>query len=299
MLRHHHASAVKPERVLILGASGFVARDLVRHLSEEKIEYRAIASSEIDLLLPQSVAQLQSAIHEGDAVIVTSGLTPDKGKDVGTLMKNLAMAQHLAAALETVPCAHLVYVSSDAVYDWREGLVRETSVRQPTDLYGLMHIAREQIMTFVAAKTKIPFCIFCPCAIYGAGDTHNSYGPNRFLRRAIEDRTITLFGRGEEIRDHIYIQDVSRLLALCVLHRSSGIINAASGNAVTFHDVASRIAKLASPEAKIEYVARGGPVTHRHFDVTQRIKAFPLFAPMPLKDGLAASFLQLTELRQG
>jgi UDP-glucose 4-epimerase len=299
MLRHHYANAVRPERVLILGASGFVARDLARHLSEEKIEYRAIASSEIDLLEPESVARLQSAIRAGDALVVTSGLTPDKGKDVGTLMKNLTMAQHLAAALETAPCAHLVYISSDAVYDWREDLIRETSVRQPTDLYGLMHVTREQILTFIAAKTKTPLCIFCPCAIYGAGDTHNSYGPNRFLRSAIEDRTITLFGRGEEIRDHIHIEDVSRLLALCLLHRSSGIINAVSGNAVTFRDVASRIAKLASPEAKIEYVARGGPVTHRHFDVTERIKAFPLFFPRALSDALASSFLQLTELRRG
>lgn len=287
MLQHHHATPTKPERVLILGASGFVARDLARNLSEEKIEYRAIASSEIDLLQPQSVKQLQSAIRAGDALVLTSGLTPDKGRDVGTLMKNLAMAQHLAAALETVPCDHLIYITSDAVYDWRENLIRETSVRQPTDLYGLMHIAREQILTFRAAEAKTPLCIFCPCAIYGARDTHNSYGPNRFLRGAIKDRKITLFGGGEEIRDHIYIADVSRLLALCLLHRSAGIINAASGEAVSFHEVAAKIAKLIGPEVKIACLPRRGPITHRHFDVTERIKAFPRFVPMPLDEGLA------------
>ena len=294
MLQHHHATPTIPERVLILGASGFVARDLARHLSQEEIEYRTIASSEIDLLQPQSVAQLQSAIGEGDVLVVASGLTPDKGKDVGTLMKNLAMVQHIAAALEAVPCAHLTYISSDAVYDWRDGLIRETSVRQPTDLYGLMHIAREQILTFAAAKTKIPLCIFCPCAIYGADDTHSSYGPNRFLRSAIKDRTITLFGRGEETRDHVYIQDVSRLLALCLLHRSAGIINAVSGKAVTFHEAASQIARLAGPDVKIECLPRGTPVTHRHFDVTERIRAFPSFSPTPLADGLTESFQRLT-----
>jgi UDP-glucose 4-epimerase len=295
MLQHHHATPTMPKRVLILGASGFVARDLARHLSQEKIAYRAIASSEVDLLQPQSVAQLQSAIGEGDALVLTSGLTPDKGKDVGTLMKNLTMVQHIAAALGAVPCAHFIYISSDAVYDSREGLIRETSVRQPSDLYGLMHIAREQILTFAAAKTKTPLCIFCPCAIYGAGDTHNSYGPNRFLRSAIRDRTITLFGRGEETRDHAYIQDVSRLLALCLLHRSAGILNAASGGATTFHEVALRIAKLAGPDIRIVFLPRSGPITHRHFDVTGRIKAFPSFAPTSLEDGLRESFQRLTE----
>jgi UDP-glucose 4-epimerase len=295
MLRHHHAAAIRPERVLILGASGFVARDLARQLSEEKIEYRSIGSTEIDLLQPQSVAQLQSAVRAGDSLVLTSGFTPEKGRDIGTLMKNLTMVQHLAAALERVPCSHVIYISSDAVYDWREGLLRETSVRQTTELYGLMHIAREQMLAFVTAKTKTPLCIFCPCAIYGVGDTHNSYGPNRFFRSALKDRKIALFGGGEEIRDHIYITDISRLLALCLLHRSSGIINAVSGIAVSFRDVAQRTAALVGSDVQIESLPRNGPITYRQYDVTERIKAFPSFAPIVLNDGLAEMFQLLTE----
>ncbi len=298
MLQHHHAAPTPPSRVVILGKSGFVARDLARHFTREKIPFRAIGSSEIDLLQPASVGQLLSILKDDDAVVVTSGLTPEKGKDIGTLMKNLRMVEHLAAALEARPCAHLIYISSDAVYDWREGLVRETSIRQASDLYGLSHIAREQMLTFAAAKSKIPLCLFSPCAIYGAGDTHNSYGPNRFFRTAMNDRAIALFGGGEETRDHIYIEDVTRLLDLCLRHRSAGLINAVSGHAVTFHEIASRIAKLTGPHVKIEPLPRGNPITHRHFDVTERIRAFPSFSPIPLEEALAATFLRLTELRE-
>lgn len=294
MLQHHHATPAKPQRVIILGASGFVARDLARQLSQDKIEHRAIGSGEIDLLHPQSVDQLRAAIREGDSIVVTSGLTPDKGKDVATLMKNLTMAQHLAAFLDTAPCSQVVYISSDAVYDWRESLIRESSTRQPTDLYSLMHVAREQILQSATAKTKTPLCVFCPCAIYGAGDTHNSYGPNRSLRTAIKDRKITLFGNGEETRDHVYIGDISRLLALCLTHRSAGILNAVSGETVSFFEVAQKIANLCGGDVKIECLPRGGPVTHRSFDVTGRIKAFPSFAPTTLDDGLAESFQRLT-----
>jgi UDP-glucose 4-epimerase len=298
MLEHHQTDREKPARVLILGAAGFVARDLTRHLSTQGIQNRAIGSGEIDLLKPESVGQLQATIRKDDALVITSAFTPEKGKDVATLMKNLAMMQHVATAIDTARPAHLIYISSDAVYDWRETLIRETSPRQAADLYGLMHVAREQMLTFAGAKANIPVCLFCPCAIYGAGDTHNSYGPNRFLRTAIRDRSITLFGDGEETRDHIYIQDVSRLLTLCLLHRTTGIINAASGNAVTFHGVARQIATLVGSDVRIEGRPRGGPVTHRHFDVTERIKAFPAFVPTPLADGLASSFLQLTEQEQ-
>ena len=47
MLEHNHPTPVKPQRVVILGASGFVARDLVRHLKGQQIDHRAIGSDEI------------------------------------------------------------------------------------------------------------------------------------------------------------------------------------------------------------------------------------------------------------
>ncbi|HEY2572417.1 MAG TPA: NAD(P)-dependent oxidoreductase [Verrucomicrobiaceae bacterium] len=279
---------------MILGASGFVARDLSRHLADQQIVHRAIGSGEIDLMQPASVELLRQAVGEHDALVITSGLTPDKGRDVGTLMKNLAMAQHIAAFLESSRCAHVIYISSDSVYDGRETLLRESSTTQPTDLYSLMHLAREHIISFAAAKSKAPLCIFRPCAIYGADDTHNSYGPNRFFRTALKDRKITLFGGGEETRDHVYIGDVCRLLALCLTHRSTGVINAASGTAAGFLEVAARIAKLCGPDVQVECLPRSSPVTHRPFDVTERIRAFPSFVPLTLEHGLSAMFQALT-----
>lgn len=293
-LHHHSLAPSKPERVVVLGASGFLARDLVRHLTTENVEHLAIGSGEIDLTQSQSVARLQSAIREGDALVICSGLTPEKGRDVATLMKNLAMAQHLAAFLEKARCSQIIYISSDAVYDGREVPIRETSPRQPSDLYSLMHIAREQIIAFAAAKTKTPLCIFCPVAVYGAGDTHNSYGPNRFFCTALKDRKISLFGNGEETRDHVYIEDVTRLLALCLLHRSEGTLNAASGAAITFRSLAEQIATLCGSDVQIECLSRSGPITHRHADVTARLQAFPAFVATALGQGLAETHRQLT-----
>src|SRR3546814_11446336 len=61
-----------------------------------------------------------------------------------------------------------------------------------------------------------------PTLIYGAEDTHNSYGPNRLRRMARKDARITLFGAGEETRDHISVDDVYRLILLTLRHRSEG-----------------------------------------------------------------------------
>jgi UDP-glucose 4-epimerase len=159
-----------------------------------------------------------------------------------------------------------------------------------------MHIAREQMLSLTLAKSQIPVCIFRPCGIYGAGDTHNAYGPTRFLRSAIKDHKIALFGNGEETRDHVYIQDVSELLRLCLVHRSAGIVNAVSGYAITFREVAAKICKLVRASVEIESLPRSGSITHRQFDVTERIRAFPDFVSTSLEEGLAATFRRLTTL---
>jgi nucleoside-diphosphate-sugar epimerase len=296
MLQNHHSSAIKPQRAVILGASGFVASNLARHFNEQQINHRVIGSKEIDLLKPQCVFELQSAIHDGDALVITSGLTPDKGRDIGTFMKNLKMAENLASFIECASLSQVIYISSDSVYNGDVLPIRESSTRQPRDLYSLMHIAREQIMKFATAKQKTPLCIFCPCAIYGAGDTHNSYGPNRFFRTALSERKITLFGNGEEVRDHVFIEDVVQLLNLCLQHRSEGIINAVSGTTVTFHELASKISDLCNQDVRVEHQARESQVAHREFDVSERTKAFPSFIPTPLDDGLAKTFLELNTI---
>jgi len=47
---------------------------------------------------------------------------------------------------------------------------------------------------------SIPLAILRPTLVYGAGDPHNGYGPNRFRRLASANQPIVLFGEGEERR---------------------------------------------------------------------------------------------------
>jgi len=295
MIKHHHSVPVNPKRVVILGASGFVARALADHLASASIETLSISSSRIDLFTQESVQQLGDVLRPEDALVITSALTPEKGKDVRTFMKNLSMVEHVAASLANAQCAQVVYISSDSVYDEGSSLVREDTPRNPNGLYGLMHVAREQMLQYALAK-KAPLCIVRPSAIYGAGDTHNSYGPNRSIRTALKEGKVALFGNGEEQRDHIYIKDVTRFLALCLLHKAEGAMNIVSGQAVSFYDLAQEIASLCGTPVRIECSPRMNPISHRHFDVTLRLRHFPQFKCTPLKQGLSET---INELRSG
>jgi len=278
---------VSPGRVVVIGASGFVGRDLVRHLGELGVPTLPLASRDLDLLRPESRDALRQTVRADDAVVLISALTPDRGRDIATLMRNLTMAENFCAALEASGCAHLTYVSSDAVYEDDANPVRETSCCNPSTFHGLMHLARERMLAYAAGKAKTPLLVLRPCAVYGPGDTHNSYGPNRFLRTARAEGKITLFGNGEEKRDHLYVRDLSRLTGLCLRHRAEGTLNVATGRAASFHDVAEEVARVVPGPVEVVGLPRTTPVTHRHFDVTATLQAFPQFRFTPLAEGLA------------
>lgn len=293
MIEHLNKEPVAPERVVIVGATGFVGKDLARELAAANINTLSLSSADIDLLNPDCVQQLQQEIQETDSVVIVSAITPDKGKDVATLMRNLQMGRHLSAFLESAKCSHVVYISSDAVYADDANPVREESCCDPSSFHGLMHLVRERMLIDAAQKGSLPLLLLRPTAIYGAGDTHNSYGPNRFLRTALKERLIKLFGEGEDKRDHLYIEDLSAITRRSLEHRSRGVLNVATGESVSFFEVAQAVARLCDNEAKIEGSPRANPVTHRHFDITSIYRGFPNFRPTKLEKGLSAALKEM------
>jgi UDP-glucose 4-epimerase len=287
MLTHRFAEPVKPGRVVLLGAGGFLSPVLKRLLEREGISVLAVGSKDVDLCRPDAGGELAHFLQAGDVVVMAAALTPDKGKDIATLMKNLRMAENVCAAIKEKPPVHFLYVSSDGVYDGKTAsLLDESSSCEPTDLYTLMHIAREKMLDQTCREAKVPIAVVRPCAIYGEGDTHNSYGPNRFIRTACANGKITLFGGGEEKRHHVHVNDVAKIIHLCLSHGSTGVLNAVTGEAIAFAAIAELVRSRIGREVIVECLPRSSPITHRHFDPAGLAKAFPGFQATPFEEGL-------------
>jgi UDP-glucose 4-epimerase len=292
MITHQQIKPKNPERVVLVGARGFIGAAVQRSLQQHGIATLTLTSSDLNLLETSAADKLAALLKPTDALVMLAALTPDKGRDIGTLMKNLTMAQYVCSALEKSPCAHVVYFSSDAVYPPELSRVTEESPAAPNDLYGVMHLAREIMFR---GLTKIPTLVLRVTIVCGADDTHNSYGPNRFRRSARKDGKITLFGGGEETRDHVHVDDVAALTVRCMLHRSTGLLNVATGVSKSFRSVAELVASQFPGAIEIVATPRANPVTHRHYDVTNLIKAFPDFHFTALEDGVARVHKQTME----
>jgi len=294
MLNHLNEKPVNPTRVVLLGARGFIGRTLVSVLQRAGIAALPVSSADLNLATDGAADRLAAMLQHHDAVVMLAALTPDKGRGLQPFLTNIHMAASLCDALGNVTPAQVVYLSSDSVYPIATGLVSETSCAEPDDLYGMMHLAREMM---VKSATKAPVAVLRSTLVYGAEDTHNSYGPNRLCRMAHKDGKITLFGEGEETRDHILVDDVAALTMLVLRHCSIGTLNLATGRSISYAELAKKVAVLLDKPIDIIGTSRQTPITHRHFDVTAIHKAFPTFNFTPLDKGLAKAHAEM--LRRG
>ncbi|HLY89610.1 MAG TPA: NAD(P)-dependent oxidoreductase [Acetobacteraceae bacterium] len=271
--------------MVVLGAGGFIAGAIAKRLKAEGIATLGLGRPGLDLLQPGAAQALADALSADDVLVFASARAPCK--DLAMLRENLAMAESVCAALHRRPVAHAIYLSSDAVYKDSRGPLTEASCAEPGSLHGVMHLAREIALRqhHVGALALVR-----PTLVYGIDDPHNGYGPNRFRRLAASGQDIVLFGEGEERRDHVDVEDVAELVRLIVLHRSTGIANAVSGQTVSFRELAEFAASEFAPHVAIRNAQRTGPMPHggyRPFDNAAVLKALPGFRFKGWREGLS------------
>ena len=265
MIRFKNKRSSKPKRILILGSSGIISQNLQEILHQNSYKFKVVGSSKINLKKKNAHFFLRKIIKKRDIVVFLSSEAPVK--TTSALINNLEMCRNVYDGIDPNIISQLIYISSDAVYSDLKNKISEKSPANPSNLHGVMHISREKILK---SKFEDKLCILRPTMIYGKKDTHNGYGPNLFLNLASKNKDIKLFGKGEEKRDHVYIDDLINVLKECIERNAVGTINLASGNVYSFKYLARKVIKETNSKSKLVYRKRNGPMPHngyRPFDI--------------------------------
>lgn len=285
VLVHLYPGPRKPSRVVIVGAGGFIAGAILQRLTADGIPTLGLGRPALDLTGPDAGRRLGGLLKADDTFVFASAKAPCK--DLATLRVNLLMAEAVCDALQHVHVGQVVYISSDAVYKDSRNPITEASCAEPSSLHGVMHLAREVAMRQAFSG---PLALVRPTLAYGLNDPHNGYGPNRFRRLATSGEDIVLFGEGDERRDHVDVDDVAELVHYIILHRSSGVANAVSGEVASFRELAEFVASAFQPVVSVRSSPRNGPMPHggyRPFDNRAILEAFPEFRFKSWREGLS------------
>jgi UDP-glucose 4-epimerase len=294
VLEHLNQKIMKPNRVVVIGAAGFVGKAIADRLEKDGVPVLRIARKEVDLLGEDATERLGALLQTGDAIVAAAARAPCK--DAGMLVENMRMACAMVQAIARGGASHVVNISSDAVYADSPDRLTEDACASPDSMHGAMHLAREVMFR---GTLSVPLVTLRPSLLYGAGDPHNGYGPNRFRRLAAKGEPIVLFGEGEERRDHVLIDDVAELAARVLVRKSVGTLNIATGDVHSFREIAEKVLALSGNSVTIKGSPRSGPMPHngyRPFDPAECRRAFPDFRYTELDAGLARA---QDEIRKG
>jgi len=147
------------------------------------------------------------------------------------------------------PTAKLVYPGSRLQYGRIHELpVKETHPRQPLSVYAIHKNTAEQYYQAFYQHYGIRSVCFRITNPYGPRSQMKNSGYsiiNWFIRQAMDEQTITVYGEGNQLRDYIYIDDlIAGLVSAAVDERTDGkIFNLGSGTATSFKLMAETVTK--------------------------------------------------------
>jgi nucleoside-diphosphate-sugar epimerase len=248
----------KKNKIIILGKNGFIASEIVKAIKNHKFKYLAFSKNDINLLNKKNLFKLNRVIKKSDLLIFCSALAPVKSYDM--YFKNIKMVENFLTIKNLNKLHSICYLSSDAVFSDTRKRINENSDKNPENLHGFMHYTREKLLKLSHKKV---FCIR-PTLVFGKNDPHNSYGPNKFIRSALKNKKIEIFGNGEELRDHIHVKDIANTIISILKFKRFEDINIVTGKVISFVDIARQI-KIKYKQLDIIKIKRKIPQPHNGF----------------------------------
>lgn len=243
--------------VLVLGASGFIGRQIAESLartgtpviaatrSPASFDAQGISSRVSPFDDPSHFAELlpgcSAVVHA--ASISTPGSSAAKPQLDGNLRTTLSLIE----ALQGSPSHRLVYLSSGGtLYGNRQDPAKEEDPLRPRSYHGAGKIAAEFFIRAWSEQYGGTAVILRPSNIYGPGQlSKHDFGivPTAF-ERIVRDASLPILGDGSSVRDYLFIDDFIRLCSEALFHDFSPgthVFNAASGEGVRLDELLDAI----------------------------------------------------------
>ena len=252
-------------KLVIFGSDGFIGREIVKLAPTSGVEIFAYSRSKYGQFESDKISSLVSSFCSStDELNVIYCAGPAPIKTLEQMIESRTILQIVLKSLSTTfSRVHFVYVSSDAVYGSTGENLNESSNLSPDSLHGFLHAHNENLVLSKFGSNATT--LVRPVALFGVGDPHNSYGPNRFFRDASSSRIINLVNGGIDQRDHLWITDAAQAL-IKISESPRGVVNLATGRAKTFLQVAQEVASIFQENVQIEFLSEGKVKTLKTFN---------------------------------
>ncbi|WP_222192747.1 NAD-dependent epimerase/dehydratase family protein [Modestobacter italicus] len=231
------------------------------------------------------------------------GVRRSWGTDFATYVEaNVLTTQRLLeAATRATDLRRLVYASSSSVYGNAVSYpTTEQHLPRPHSPYGVTKLAAEHLCTLYADNFGLPTVSLRYFTVYGPGQRPDM-AFHRFIRAALADEPIRVFGSGEQVRDFTFVEDVvtANLLAAEADVPPGSVFNVSGGGSITVNEVLDVLTGIAGRPLRVERVDTVAGDVRRTGGSSEAIRAALGWQPtVDVPTGLSAQWHSLAGVQQ-
>ena len=242
------------ERVLLIGATGFIGSHCLDKLIADGCEVHAISRVNQenrngviwhhgDILIDGTITEIIQKVKPSHLLNFGWEARPGiywNSKD--NLLWVSAGIEMLQAFLENGG-SRIVMAGTCAEYSWSDGICSEYSTpKDPSTLYGECKNILQQVLQSYSKHCGISCAWGRIFYLFGDREHHARLVPS--VTRSLLNNEIARCTDGKQIRDFLYVKDVAAAFCKLLFSELDGPINIASGKPTTVSEVVTTIARL-------------------------------------------------------
>lgn len=239
-------------KVMIMGATGFIGKNLLTSLDYDDNEYICLVRKENnhDELLKYSKLSIQKVNYEEDdlsnylymidVVIYLIGQMGGYGIEKEAFEKvNCKLTKKVINAVKHANVKQFIYVSTPGVQGFGKRLCKETEPYAPRNIYEQTKAEAEQLIINCLQETNVNFTILRPDFVYGPEDYRRIK-----MYKNIRDKKFVLTTSGNSYLHPTYVLDVVQGIKCAIGNQKAynQIFNISAENDITVKEYVTTIA---------------------------------------------------------
>ena len=258
------------KRLLILGASGFIGKNLALHFVKNK-KFKVIGTYFHKKIFIKGIKLIKCDLtkkHETDKIIKNSDIviqaaaTTSGAKDIIEkpyihVNDNAIMNSMITRSAYDHAVEHVIVFSCTVMYQSSKKPLKENDFDANKEIYpnyfggGWMKVFVEKMCEFYSRLGKNKYTLIRHSNIYGPHDKYDLNKSHVFaatINKVVNCNTdyLTIWGNGKEARDFLYVSDLIRFIDLVIKRQKSKfeLYNVGYGKLVTINELVNKIIEI-------------------------------------------------------
>ena len=205
----------------------------------------------------------------------------------------------LEAAKEVKSLSRIIYASSSSIYGNAVTMpTPETLCPQPVSPYGITKLAGERLCWLYQQNFGVPVTALRYFTVYGPRQRPDM-AFHKFFKAAIEQKSINIYGDGQQTRDYTFVQDIvaANLAAARAPEAIGEVFNIGGGSRVTLIELLAMMEQvMGQPIRRNNLDNAVGDARHTSADISKAQKLLGYVPQVSLLAGLTQEWHWIKDL---